>query len=293
VNRRNDSKVFVHNKPFLFLAPSLLGAIFAVGIPLVVLIPLSSAKWDLIGKAEWGHWENFGAALSNNQFMSSLGTTVLIASLATFLQLLGGGILGYLLARWSASMKVLAAVFLAPWMAAPVAIAVVWKWLLAPTGGLLSEALGFRLDVLTNPVTAPLAVACVIAWAGVGYTALFFASGLRSVARNTVDAAHLDGAGKLRTLWSIQLPQMRRIVFFLLVTVTLASLNVYDLVYVLTGGGPDGATAMATFSIATRALTTFQVGESSAMAMIFMVLELLIIAMEYLAYRLLTRRFDA
>jgi multiple sugar transport system permease protein len=292
VNQKNDSVVFMRATPLLFLAPALIGALLAVGIPLLSLLPLSTVEWNLISPIEWGHADNFSRVLSNPQFMGSLGSTLLIAFCATTLQLLLGGVIGYYLSSWSRSMKVLAAVFLLPWMAAPVAIAVAWKWILAPTGGLLSELVGYRQDLLTDPTTAPLVVAGVMAWAGTGYTALFVASGLRSIPRTTVDAARLDGAGPSRLWWEIQLPQMRRIAFFLVVTVTLASLNVYDLVYVLTGGGPSGATAMATYTITQTALSTFQVGESAAMAIMFTVLELAVIAVEYLAYRLLTRRFD-
>ena len=292
MNQRNDSVVFMRAKPLLFLAPALLGALLAVGIPLVTLLPLSTVEWNLISPLDWGHWDNFARVLGNPQFTDSLGTTLVIAFCASALQLLLGGVIGYYLSVWTRSMKVLAALFLLPWMAAPVAIAVAWKWILAPTGGLLSESMGFRQDLLTNPATAPVVVACVIAWAGTGYTALFVASGLRSIPRHTLDAARIDGAGPSRLFWNIQLPQMRRIAFFLVVTVTLASLNVYDLVYVLTGGGPSGATAMATFTITQTALTTFQVGESAAMAIIFTVVELAVIAVEYLFYRLLTRRFD-
>lgn len=291
MNQKNDSVVFMRAKPLLFLAPALCGALLAVGIPLLTLIPLSAVEWNLISPLEWGHWDNFTQVFGNRTFMNSLGTTVSIAVQATIIQLLVGGVIGYYLSTWTRSIKVLAALFLLPWMAAPVAIAVTWKWILAPTGGLLSESLGFRQDLLTNPATAPLAVACVLAWAGSGYIALFVASGLRSIPRHTIEAARLDGAGPARLFWTIQLPQMRRIVFFLVVTVTLASLNVYDLVYVLTGGGPQGATAMATFTITTTALTTFQVGESAAMAIVFTALELAIVALEYLIYRLLTRRF--
>lgn len=291
MNQKNDSVVFMRATPFVFLSPALLGALLAVGIPLLALIPLSLVEWDLIGPLEWGRGENLSEVLGDRLFLSSLGTTLLIAAVATTLQILLGSVIGYYLSTWTRSMKVIAAVFLMPWMAAPVALAVAWKWILAPTGGFVSESLGFRQDLLTNPATAPLVVSCVLAWAGIGYTALFVASGLRSIPRHILDAARLDGAGPHRMFWSIQLPQMRRLVFFLVVTVTLASLNTYDVVYVLTGGGPDGATAMATYTITQTALTTFQVGESAAMAIIFTLLEIAVIAGEYLIYRLLTRRF--
>jgi multiple sugar transport system permease protein len=195
-----------------------------------------------------------------------------------------GGLLGYV---------GFSPVYLLPWFTAPIALAVVWKWILNPTGGLLSTLVGFRVDLLTNTFWAPITVAGVIAWCGTGYAALIFSSGLGTVQQNTVDAAALDGASKWDIFWKVQLPQIRQLVFFIVATTTVQAFASFDFIFVLTGGGPDGATDVASMHIVNAAMKTFEVGSASAMSIVFVVFESVILICEYLIYRRITRRFDA
>lgn len=265
------------SKPFL--APVLLGFAFAAGAPIIALIALSGFDWNLIDSPTWVGLNNF----LDLDFWPSLGTTLWIAVITLVLEVGLGSLLGYYLSGFSA-------IYLLPWFAAPIALGVIWKWLLAPTGGLLSSALGFRVDLLTNEFWAPVTVAAVIAWCGTGYTALLFSSGLKSVRENTVFAAQLDGASKFQTLWHIQLPQLRKLIFFVVATVTIQSLTIYDLVYVLTGGSAN--TDVASIYIIDAALKTFEVGSASALSIMFTVFGSLILVIEYAIYRAVCRRFD-
>lgn len=262
-----------------FIAPVLLGFLLAVVAPVIALFGLAGFDWNLIDTPKWVGLDNF----ANLNLGPSLITTAWIALLVVAITVGFGGLLGYLGFH---------AIYLLPWFTAPIAIGVIWKWLLAPTGGLLSTALGFRLDLLSDVFWAPITVAAVIAWCGIGYTALVFSAALSSVQANTVDAAALDGAGKVATLWNIQLPQVRRLVFFIVVTTTVQALTTYDLVYLLTGGGPDQATDLASIHIVDEALKTFEVGKASATSIAFLIFELLILSAEYLVYRVITRRFN-
>lgn len=266
-----------------FLVPVLLGFTLSTAAPIIAIFSLAGFNWNLVSAPKWVGLDNFNFGLD-------LGPTIWIAFLTLLFQLVAGSTLGYFLANWSRSSSNLAAIYLLPWLTAPIALGVIWKWLLAPTGGLISAAVGYRLDLLTNPTLAPLAIAFVAAWSGAGFTALVFASGLRTVRANTVDAAKLDGAGKLATLWQVQLPQMRRIIFFIVLSITLQSMAIYDLVLILTGG--NQGTNVASINIVNAALKTFEVGRASADSIIFTLFELLIIAIEYLIYHWLTRRFD-
>ena len=271
------------SKPYL--APVLLGFLLCTAAPIIAVFGLAGVDWNLIGPAKWVGFDNFAAALGSSDFGSSLAVTLEIALITTVLQVLASTLLGYFLAGWNRTTRMLSAIYLLPWLTAPLAIGVIWKWLLAPTGGLLSQLLGFRLDVLTNPIWAPFAIAAVSAWAGTGFSSLIFSSALRSVRANTVDAAILDGASSIQVLWHVQLPQMRRILFFIILSITLQSMTIYDLAFVL---GTDTASK----HIVDSALKTFQIGSASAMSILFTITELVIIAAEYLVFRLLTRRFD-
>ena len=263
-----------------FLAPVLLGFTLAALGPLVAVFALAGFQWNLIEPPIWVGAANF----LDPEFGDSLASTVWIALLVVIFQLGFGGILGYQLRGR------VPAIYLLPWLTAPIAIGVIWRWLLAPTGGLISDALGFRLPLLTDAALAPITVALVIAWGGVGYTALIFGAGLNNLQSNTLEAARLDGATNLKTLWHIQLPQMRKLVFFLVATVTLQAMSTYDIVLILTGGA--AGTDLASIHIIDAALKTFQVGSASAMSIQFALVEICVLLIEYLVYRIIARRFD-
>ena len=268
----------MNSKPFL--APVLLGFVLAALGPLVAVITLSGFEWNLIDQPIWGGAANF----FRPEFLSSLGATTGIGCLVLIAQLGLGGVLGYQL-RGRVS-----AIYLLPWLTAPIAIGVIWRWLLAPTGGLISNAIGFRLPLLTDDALAPITVALVIAWAGIGYTALVFGAGLSNLQKHISDAAILDGASRLKTFWHIQLPQLRKLIFFLVVTVTLQSMSTYDIIWILTGG--TSTTNVASIHIIDAALKTFEVGGASAMSIQFALFEIAVLLIEYAIYRLVTRRFN-
>lgn len=266
------------SKPFL--APVLLGFLLAGVGPILALFVLSGLDWNLLETPNWVGLDNF----ANLDFAPSLLTTLWIGSLSTVLTVTLGCLLGYF---------GFSAIYLLPWFTAPIALGVIWRWLLAPTGGLVSAALGFRVDLLSNQTWAPVTVAAVIAWCGIGYTAMIFNAGLRTLPKFTIDAASLDGASKFATLFSIQLPQLRKLMFFIVATVTIQSLTSFDLVYVLTGGGPSLVTDVASLHIVSAAMKTFEVGYASAMSIVFTAFEIAILLIEYVIYRVIARRFDA
>lgn len=271
-----------------YLAPVLLGFTLSAALPLAALVSLSGFDWNLIEPPTWVAFDNF-ANLSG--LANSLAVTACIAGMAVTIQLAAGLAIGYLLAGWGKAAKNLAAVFLLPWLSAPIALGVLWQWILAPSGGLLSNLLGFRVDLLANSTFAPIVIAVLSAWIGTGYTAMLIASGLRAIPRNTIDAARVDGANAFALLWKIQLPQIHKLLFFLVATLTLQSLAILDLVVVLTGGGPSKSTEVVSLLLVDAALKTFEVGGASAMSIVFMLFSALVLAVEYALYRFVVRNF--
>jgi multiple sugar transport system permease protein len=288
---RNNLALFAKNSPTPFLLPTFVGAAIAVAIPVVALGWLSLMQWDLISPAQWAGLGNFQRVLSDAAFLRSLGNSFYISIWATLMQLTIGTVAGYL--QWTKASRLVTGIYLLPWFAAPVAIGVIWKWLLTPETGILSNLLGARLDILTSSTLAPLAVAAVSVWLGFGYTAMFVAAGLRSMPTDTIEAAKLDGASGRQIFWGVQLPQLGTLALFLVVTTSLQTMGLFDIVYVLTGGGPLGATDTAALHIANSALYQFDVGGSAASAAVFTVLEGLVVLAQVLVYRGLTRRHRA
>jgi multiple sugar transport system permease protein len=286
---RHDSALFAKTRPTLFLAPTFVGALIAVAIPIFVLGVLSLVRWDMISPMQWQGLSNFTQALTDAGFIRSLANSSYISILATTLQLALGTAGGYFL--WTRENRLVSASYLLPWFAAPIAMGVIWKWLLTPESGLLSNLLGHRIELLSSASLAPFAIAGVSAWLGFGYTALFIATGLRSMPQEMLEAARLDGANARQVFWSVQLPQLRALGLLLMVSTSLQTMCLFDIIYVLTGGGPLGATDTAALHIVNSALYQFDIGGSSAMAIVFTTLEASILIVQVLVYRRVTRRF--
>lgn len=290
---RNQARSFSSSiAPAIFLAPTFLGFFVGILLPFLALVVFSTLNWWLLGSAAFVAGDNFVQLANSAKFNNSISVTVQIALWATVFQTAWGYLLGYSLASWTKTSRIFSGVFLLPWMAAPLAIGIIWKWILSPTGGFLSQFLAFRVDFLSSPMLSQITVAGVSAWAGSGFTALVVASAIRTVPQSTVQAACLDGASAWQIFWSIQLPQIRRVTFFLIATTFLAGMTIYDLVVSLSGTGPSFATDVATFHIVSATLSNFSMGESSAMALVFTGFELLLLSLLYMSFKLVTRRFD-
>jgi len=271
-----------------YLAPVLLGFALSAALPLVALFSLSEFSWNLIETPTWVGFANFETL---PDLTNSLMVTLWISFLAVVTQLVAGLTLGYFVSNWSRTSKSLAAVFLLPWLAAPIAIGVLWQWILAPSGGLLSNLFGIRIELLANPLAAPITIALISAWMGTGYTAMLVASGLRSIPRNTVDAARIDGANNIEILRKIQLPQIHKLIFFIVATLTLQAIGTFDLVVALTGGGPSQSTDMISLHLVNTALKTFEIGSASAMSILLMLFSGVLLLGEYLLYRVVVRKY--
>ena len=124
--------------------------------------------------------------------------------------------------------------YVLPWICAPLAIAVLWRWILAPTDGAVSTLLGHRIEWLTDPDLALPVVSAVTIWTNVGYVTLFFLAGILAIPGDIQNAARTDGATAWQRFRRITLPMLRPTLFFVLVTGIISAAQVFDTVYALT-----------------------------------------------------------
>ena len=236
------------------------------------------------------------AILGDAVFHRSLVNTFLFTGVAVVL--LTG--LGLFLAVLVADMKRGAAffqlVFLAPFFLAPVAVGAVWKILYAPYFGVaatVGSALGF--DTLT---VAPLAEGDVALWAIMaaflwrfaGFNMVVYLAGIRSLPPEYYEHALLEGANRFQQFWRITWPMLWPQTFALVLLTTLGTLRIFDMVWVMTAGGPSHATETVATDVYTTAFRFLQVGYAQAMAMILLFVILLLAVVEY---RILDRRAEA
>src|SRR5699024_2571672 len=167
------------------------------------------------------------------------------------------------------------------------ALGVVWKWIFQPSVGALNQILGVRIEWLTDPSLALPAVAFVAIWQNVGYISLFFQAGLTRLAGSIDAAARSDGAGPGQLLAHMARPLLRPAASVLAVTQLVASFQVFDMVFALTGRGPQHRTEVSASLIYNEALASSRLGRASAVAVI---LFLLLVVITLIQQRWFSRR---
>lgn len=272
---------------WLLVAPSLLGVTAFLILPVVLAFAVSLLEWDLIGAPTFVGLDNYAALLTGGALVNSLVVTAIFTLISVPVTLALGLVLATQLARALPGSALVRVLVVIPWVCAPLALGVVWEWILQPSTGALNALLGHRIEWLTSPTLALPAVAFVAIWQNVGYVSLFFQAGLTRIPGSIYEAAELDGAGPWRRLWSMTIPLLRPTTFFLAVTQVVASFQVFDTVYALTGGGPEHRTEVIASLIYNEAFTAFRVGRASAAAVILFVL---LVAITVVQQRYFARR---
>ena len=273
------------------LAPAaVLMLAFTLG-PLLFSLWISLHEWRLIDPApRFLGVGNYTALLSNREWWSAISNTALFTlhvpaamAIALALALLTQG--SRRARRWARL-----ALFL-PAITSVAAIAVVWKWLLSDRYGLLNRLLeGVGLEAmpwLTSPDTALASLMLIGVWMVIGYQMVVFQAGLAAIPRDWYDAARVDGAGPWGRFRHVTLPGLRHTLFFVFVTSIIGSFQVFGLIYVMTEGGPLGATNVAVHHIYREAWEFLQFGNAAAMSWLLFAV---VFAATWLHFRLLDAR---
>jgi multiple sugar transport system permease protein len=270
---------------YALLAPSLFGVVAFLLLPIFVVVWLSLHRWDLLGPIEYVGGQNWRSVLSDSTFGNSLLVTLTFVAIVVPLQTVLGLAAGALLARDLPGSGVFRTLFVLPWICVPLAIGVLWRWILAPTDGAISTLLGHRIEWLTDPGLALPVVSAVVVWSNVGYVALFFLAGILAIPAEIHSAARTDGATSWQRFWRITLPMLRPTMFFVLVTGIISAAQVFDTVYALTGGGPHDRTDLVAHRIYAEAFGAAAIGRASVMAVVLFVILVAITIVQHLYFR--------
>ncbi|MBI9045963.1 MAG: sugar ABC transporter permease [Anaerolineaceae bacterium] len=267
---------------YLCLLPTAIIMLGVLGFPLVETIRLSVTNTRLIGAGEYVGVDNFVSLLGDPFFWATLRRTIIwtlaSVSLKTLLGL-GGALLlnenfaGRLIAR---------SLTLLPWIV-PISIgAIAWTWLYNGQHGLINGIL-LRLHIIQEPfellagkTSAFIAAVINDAWVGIPFMAIIFLASLQAIPGPLYEAAHVDGATRWQRFWYITLPQLKQALLMATLLSSVWTFNSFDVIWVMTGGGPIGATTTLVIQTFRTAFGSFQFGKASALAVIvFFILSLL------------------
>jgi len=273
----------------LYLLPSLVGVFVFLAIPVLMVIVLSFVHWDLLTSPSWAGVSNYFNIFKYDGVGHSLLVTtyyVLLNIPAQTVLALG---LAILLNRKLPAVGFVRVIVVLPYLATPVAMAVVWNWFSDPATGVVNTLLGFvginGPSWLSSSVWAMPVVAFANIWQYVGYNMLFFLAGLQAIPPAMYEASALDGAGKVKQFFNITLPLLRPTLLFVLVTGIIGSFQVFDTVYVLTNGGPGNATEGMNSLIYKTAFVGFRIGDAAAMSVVLFLVILLVTILQFTYFR--------
>ena len=270
---------------YALLAPSLFGVAAFLLLPMFVVGWLSLHRWDLLGPIRYVGLDNCRSVLTDGTFGNSLVVTLAFISLVVPAQSVLGLAAASMLSRRLPGSVFFRTLYVLPWICAPIAIAVLWRWLLAPTDGAINTLLGHRVEWLTDPDLALPVVSAVTVWTNVGYVTLFFLAGILAIPDGIHDAARLDGANAWQRFWKITLPLLRPTLFFVVVTGIISATQVFDTVYALTAGGPQNRTDLVAHRIYAEAFGAAAVGRAAVMAIVLFLILVAATVAQHLYFR--------
>lgn len=272
----SDNKTVVIS---LFLLPALLGTLIFIIIPVLCSFGLSFAKWDLLNPITFVGLENYKNLFNDKVFYQTLINTIVFAiSTSTFGVIIPLILASVLNSKIRGSEFFKTAYFL-PFITPMIVIGIVWGWIFDPNIGLLNKLLHLHINWLYDVKFAMPALIAVSVWKLIGYNMIIFLSTLSSISQSLFEAAKIDGANSLQTFRHVTVPMLSPTIFFVVIITTISSFQVFDLIYLMTQGGPFNSTNVLVYSIYQNAFEYFNVGEASAIAYvlfaIFLVLTLL------------------
>ncbi len=269
---------------YLFLLPNLVGFLIFTLIPIVCSMGLSFMEWDSANPMVFVGFENFKRLWTDDTFKISLWNTVYYSVFTVPLTMAAALGLAIILNQKMKGINIFRTIFFFPHVASLVAIAVVWNLLFHPTLGPVNNILRF-LGIANPPgwtssVDWAMPVIIIVSiWKSMGYYMILYLSGLQAIPRELYEAAKVDGANSFQRFKSITLPMLTPTTFFVSIMLTIACFKVFDLVSVMTNGGPGRATNVLVFNIYNTAFISY----ASAISMILFIIVLAITIVQFRA----------
>ncbi len=259
----------------LLAAPAALHSLFWIGIPVAIAFGLSFTSYDMVTAPEFVGAANYANIVADPIFWKAMRNNLFLAVVGIPISMLLALLIAIQLNKGLRGQGIFRTLTFLPHVTATVAVAMIWLWIFAPTGnGLGNIALSaFGIEPvpwLTSTSTALWAVLIVTIWQGIGLKMLIYLAALQGLSTEVYEAADIDGAGPVRRFVSITVPMLRPATFFVLVTSIIANFQTFDLIYILTLGGPANSTTVITYQIYQTAFQQLRMGLATAQSVILL-----------------------
>lgn len=260
----------------IFLFPSLLGMVVFVVVPILSSLGLSFCSWDLIGDIEWVGADNYVKALGNDTIREALWHTIqFILGYLPSVMIISLG-LSMVLNQKLKGVVIFRALYFIPVVTSWVAVSMIWRWILNPEFGIVNHLLslvgiagpGWLLD----PNWAMAGVILTSVWKDIGFITVIYLAGLQEIPDYLYEAAVIDGVSSWQKFRYITWPMLSSTTFFVVTISLINSFQVFDQVWIMTEGGPAGATSVMVEQIYKNAFRYYKMGYASAISWILFII---------------------
>lgn len=267
----------------LYTLPAMFLLFIFLIIPLGYTVYCGMYQYKYMAKGNFKGLENFIYCLTDPVIQSSFVTTLLITFAATIISI----VFGLLLALWIDNRTgwfsyLIEMIGLIPWVISMVVAGLLWRWLFHADLGLFNvalKAIGFDpINVIQQKVPAVIALIFVMSWRTIGYAMIMILAGLKGLDHTLLEAATVDGANPLQTLFLIKLPLIKSSVLLSTIVLTVSNFTNNTVPKVLTSGGPLNATNVITLQQYNMSFVYYEFGRSSALSVLVMIVTVIIIA---------------
>lgn len=275
--------------PWLFLIPAMFMFALYVVWPIGQSFYTSMFAWDGLSEAEYIGLENYEKLFRDRNFEISLWNNA--KWLVFYLLAIPGGLfIALFLNQTVTGIRLYKSLFFFPFVISQIVVGLVFTWFYDPTFGLFNGIIGVfgfePVNILGDPKVATYGIIAAGLWPQMAYCMILYLTGLNAVDPEQIEAARLDGAKGLKMLWYVILPQLRPATFIAFVVTVIGALRSFDLISIMTNGGPFGSTRVLSFYMFEKSLSEygFKMGYGAAIAVVLFMLMLVFIG--YFLFRM-------
>ena len=266
--RKNISDTNYNNTTagWIFILPALIGVLIFILIPVLCSFSLSFADWDLLNDIKFVGLSNYKTILHSDLFWKMLTNTFVYAISVSILGVIFPLILAYILNNKIRGSEFYKTAYFLPFITPMIAIALVWQWIFDPNIGGINLLFNLHINWLYDKHYAMPVLIAISVWKLIGYNMIIFLSGFATINQEVLEAAKIDGANSFKIFKNVTVPLLSSTIFFVIVITSISSFQVFDLIYMLTQGGPENSTMVLVYSIYKYAFEYFDIGKASAIA---------------------------
>ena len=258
----------MEKKGLLFVLPALIGTFLFIIIPIFCSFGLSFSEWNLLNEIHFVGFSNYKSVFTEPEFLQILINTIVYAVSTTIFAVIIPLLIASIINNKINGSELFKTIYFLPFITPAVVIAIVWAWIFDPNIGLVNTLFHTHYTWLFSTKLAMPVLIFVSVWKLVGYNVVLFLTGFSTIDKTVYEASKIDGATAYQTFFDITVPLLKPTIYFVTTVTAISSFQIFDLIYVMTQGGPNDSTNVIVYSIYKYAFEYFDIGKSCALAYI-------------------------